>query len=99
MTSPFGPHLFRHGVRRLAAVALGAMLALGSLLAPACAQSKNVVIFAATSLKDALDEIDRQYQADTEKHLITSLAASSMLAKQIEAGAPADVFISADLDW
>jgi molybdate transport system substrate-binding protein len=99
MTDPFGLHLLRYGARHLGVLALGAALALGLLLAPAWAQSKNVVVFAAASLRDALDEIDKQYQVDTDKHLITSLAASSMLAKQIEVGAPADVFISADLDW
>jgi molybdate transport system substrate-binding protein len=99
MTDRLGLHLLRHCARRSVVVTLGATLALGLLLAPAWAQSQNVVLFAAASLKDALDEIDKQYQVDTDKHLITSLAASSMLAKQIEVGAPADVFISADLDW
>ena len=76
MTNGLGMHLLRYGARRLGVLALGAMLALGLLLAPAGAQSKNVVIFAAASLRDVLDEIDKQYQVDTEKHLITSLAAS-----------------------
>jgi molybdate transport system substrate-binding protein len=94
-----GSNCWRHWARRLGAAVLGATLTLGLTLGPASAQSGNVVLFAAASLKDALDDIDRQYQMDTDKHLITSLAASSLLAKQIEVGAPADVFISADLDW
>jgi molybdate transport system substrate-binding protein len=56
-------------------------------------------VFAAASLKSALDDIKTQYELETGKHLIISYAASSTLAKQIEAAAPADIFISADLDW
>jgi hypothetical protein len=77
---------------------------LGSLLggvwgAPASAQDAKLVIFAAASLKDALDEVNAAYQRDKGQETTTSYAASSTLAKQIEAAAPADVFISADLDW
>src|SRR5580700_1944110 len=82
--------------RRVLAVAATALfLAAGTV--PAWAD--DVLFFAAASLKNALDAIDDQYQKDTGKHVIVSLAASSMLAKQIESGAPADIFISADLDW
>src|SRR6478672_12555252 len=63
------------------------------------AQGKNVVVFAAASLKDALDEIARQWQRETGKKAVISYAASNTLIKQIEQGAPADMFISADLDW
>jgi len=66
---------------------------------PAAAQDKPVLVFAAASLKNALDDISAQYQHDTGKTASISYAASSALAKQIEAGAPADIFISADLDW
>jgi molybdate transport system substrate-binding protein len=66
---------------------------------PAAAQSKDVLVFAAASLKNALDDIHAQYTKETGKQLSISLAASSQLAKQIESGAPADIFISADLDW
>jgi molybdate transport system substrate-binding protein len=66
---------------------------------PAAAQDKPVLVFAAASLKNALDDISAQYQHDTGKSASISYAASSALAKQIEAGAPADIFISADLDW
>ncbi|KGM30742.1 molybdate ABC transporter substrate-binding protein, partial [Inquilinus limosus] len=56
-------------------------------------------VFAAASLKDALDDINTRWQAESKHKATISYAASSALAKQIEAGAPADVFISADLDW
>ncbi|HUA51995.1 MAG TPA: molybdate ABC transporter substrate-binding protein [Candidatus Sulfotelmatobacter sp.] len=67
--------------------------------APASAQQPNIVVFAAASLKNALDEINGLYQIQKGVVAKTSYAASSTLAKQIEAAAPADVFISADLDW
>jgi molybdate transport system substrate-binding protein len=44
-------------------------------------------------------EIGQQFQRDRGHQIVVSYAASSMLAKQIESGAPADIFISADLDW
>src|SRR5262245_7629010 len=52
-------------------------------------------VFAAASLKNALDEVAAGYSAKP----VISYGASSALAKQIESGAPADIFISADLDW
>src|SRR5689334_10535235 len=67
--------------------------------AVASAQRAKLVIFAAASLKDALDEVNTAYQHDKGQDTTVSYAASSTLAKQIEAAAPADVFISADLDW
>jgi len=65
----------------------------------AAAQGKPVLVFAAASLKNALDEVSAQYQRDTGKPTSISYAASSTLARQIEAGAPANIFISADFDW
>jgi molybdate transport system substrate-binding protein len=59
----------------------------------------KLVIFAAASLKDALDAANATYQREKGQETATSYAASSTLAKQIEAVAPADIFISADLDW
>jgi molybdate transport system substrate-binding protein len=67
--------------------------------APAAAASRDVLVFAAASLKNALDDVTSQYQRETGKHVNVSYAASSALAKQLEAAAPADIFISADLDW
>jgi molybdate transport system substrate-binding protein len=63
------------------------------------APNPKLVIFAAASLKDALDEANAAYQREKGQETATSYAASSTLAKQIEAAAPADIFISADLDW
>ena len=66
---------------------------------PAPAQSQKLIVFAAASLKDALDEANAAYRREKGQGTATYYAASSTLAKQIEAAAPADVFISADLDW
>ena len=72
-----------------------------SLLTPSFArdEGKGPVVFAAASLKDALDNINAAWTKDGKKPAVISYAASSVLAKQIEQAAPADVFISADLDW
>jgi molybdate transport system substrate-binding protein len=58
-----------------------------------------LVVFAAASLTEALDALDTAFTAKTHIPVKTSYAASSVLAKQIEAGAPADVFFSADHEW
>jgi molybdate transport system substrate-binding protein len=63
------------------------------------AQEAKLIVFAAASLKDALDEANAAYQHQKGQEAATSYAATSTLAKQIEAAAPADIFISADLDW
>jgi molybdate transport system substrate-binding protein len=81
----------------LAAIVLVLSWSASSTLAQA-AEAK-LVIFAAASLKDALDEANAAYQREKGQETATSYAASSTLAKQIEAAAPADIFISADLDW
>ena len=74
-------------------------LTFGIKPAPAAAQGSEVVVFAAASLKNALDAINAQWEKETGKKAKISYAASSALAKQIEQGAPAQLFISADLDW
>jgi molybdate transport system substrate-binding protein len=77
-------------------------LILGFLAVPflsAAAQAADVTVFAAASLKNALDDAAKRYEAKTGDKVIVSYAASSALAKQIENGAPADIFFSADLDW
>lgn len=58
-----------------------------------------LTVFAAASLREALDAAAQQFQQRTDQRIVVSYAASSALARQIENGAPADVFISADLDW
>jgi molybdate transport system substrate-binding protein len=84
-------------LKALAAVAgLGLGILAGTL--PALAEGR-LTVFAAASLKNALDAVNTAWQADPEKRATISYAASSALAKQVEEGAPADIFISADLDW
>ena len=73
----------------------GAVLATLLFAMPVQAQT----IFAAASLKTALDEIAGQMEKETGRKPTISYGPSSGLAKQIENGAPADVFIPADLDW
>jgi molybdate transport system substrate-binding protein len=67
--------------------------------ASARAQGGDIVVFAAASLKNALDAIAARWQKETGKKASISYAASSALARQIEAGAPAQMFISADIPW
>jgi molybdate transport system substrate-binding protein len=59
----------------------------------------DVIVFAAASLKNALDQINADNAKASGKHADISYAASSTLAKQIENAAPAEIFISADLKW
>jgi molybdate transport system substrate-binding protein len=75
------------------------VLLCGSAFSPALAQDKSLTVFAAASMKNALDDIDTAFTARTGVKVVASYAASSALAKQIEQGAPADIFVSADTDW
>jgi molybdate transport system substrate-binding protein len=88
-----------NSIRRLWLSLLGAGLGLSVLAGPVAAQSKDPLVFAAASLKNALDEIGGRWQSQAGKKAVISYAASNTLIRQIEAGAPADIFISADLDW
>ena len=63
------------------------------------ADDTKVTVFAAASMKNALDAVNAACAGEVGEEAAISYAASSALAKQIESGAPADVFISADLDW
>ena len=63
------------------------------------AAQEQITIFAAASLKNALDDTNAAFTKATGVKVTASYAASSALAKQIEQSAPADVFISADLQW
>lgn len=62
-------------------------------------QTKDVLVFAAASLQNALDELAGPVERATGARIKASYAASSALARQIENGAPAEIFISADLEW
>lgn len=73
-----------------------------ALLWPAASTSagtEQVTVFAAASLKDSLEVAAKTFTASTGVAVRFSFAASSVLAKQIDQGAPADLFASADLDW
>ena len=70
-----------------------------ALAQPSFAQSGGPLVFAAASLKNALDDAAAEWNRQSGKKVTISYGASSALAKQIEAGAPAQMFISADLDW
>jgi molybdate transport system substrate-binding protein len=85
-------------LKKMALAALGGFLAIAIHL-PARAQNEGVTVFAAASLKTALDDVAAQWRKETGKTARISYAASGPLAKQIEAGAPADLFISADVPW
>lgn len=61
--------------------------------------ARPVTVFAAASLTDVLDELGQEFTRSTGVNVRSSFAASSILARQIEAGANADVYFSADRDW
>lgn len=69
------------------------------VLAPAAQAAETATVFAAASLKNALDNAGKAFTAQSGIELKASYAASSALARQIESGAPADLFASADLEW
>jgi molybdate transport system substrate-binding protein len=60
---------------------------------------KSILVFAAASMKNALDEVDAAFAKQSGINVVASYDASSALMKQIEQGAPADVYISADQQW
>jgi len=86
-------------MHRLAGFFTAFAILCGSTWTPALAQDTGLTVFAAASMKNALDDVDAAYTAKTGVKVAASYAASSTLAKQIEQGAPADVFVSADTDW
>lgn len=83
--------------RRVVMVAIAALAV--SLVTAAAKPQPSVLIFAAASLQTALDALTPAMTQATGVSIKTSYAASSALARQIENGAPADLFISADQDW
>src|SRR3984893_194510 len=92
-------HVWSAMMHRVAEIFLSFAILCGSSYSPALAQDNSLTVFAAASMKNALDDIDAAYTAKTGIKIVASYAASSALAKQIEQGAPADVFVSADTDW
>ena len=85
--------------RRRFLAAFAAAISVAALPQPAVAKEKSITVFAAASLKNALDEVDSLFTRQSGIKVVASYAASSSLMKQIEQGAPADVFLSADVDW
>ena len=73
----------------------GATLTL-SIAGHALAEEGKVTVFAAASLTNAMQDIAKEYKKEKGVEVVSSFASSSTLARQIEAGAPADLFISAD---
>jgi molybdate transport system substrate-binding protein len=86
--------------RLLTPIVLAAIAAVAASAPPLLhAQDKSLLIFAAASMKNALDDVDDAFTRASRIKVTASYDASSALIKQIEAGAPADVFVSADVDW
>lgn len=81
---------------RILAVLAAVALWLGGAVA---GQAQEVTVFAAASLTNALNDVGEAFAAAGKGKIRTSYAASSALARQIEKGAPAQVFVSADLEW
>jgi molybdate transport system substrate-binding protein len=87
---------------RTPVLAFLATVALTSVLTGAPQQAtaqETLTVFAAASMKNALDDVSKAFTDKTKVSVSASYAASSALAKQLESGAPADIFISADLEW
>lgn len=96
--------LIRRSFFALAALALSALPLQAqqaqNIPAPAInTETRPVLFFAAASLQTALNSIAAEWQKETGKRVTFSYAASSALARQLEQGAPADLFASADLEW
>jgi molybdate transport system substrate-binding protein len=85
--------------RRPVLAALAAAIAIVAVPHSAQAQDKSITVFAAASMKNALDDVDAAFTKHSGVKVVASYDASSALMKQIEGGAPADVFVSADLKW
>src|ERR1700733_925503 len=86
--------------RRAVSAALLGIVSLFALATPAIAQkAKPARVYAASSVTDAMNEIGKMYAAKGNPQPVFVYAASSVLARQIEQGAPADFFISADEPW
>lgn len=93
--------LIRHTRVRFVSVVLSIILSVITIIGPNIASAGNdpLLVFAAASLRETLEEAGKAFTAETGTEVKFSFAASSALAKQIEAAAPADLFASADLKW
>jgi molybdate transport system substrate-binding protein len=89
-------------ISRRTLAGIGASLCLSLLALPAAAAGTDkapITVFAAASLTNALQDLGDGFTKETSIPVRFSFAASSALARQIENGAPADIFFSADLEW
>jgi len=86
-------------VSKLKTAFVAAAMAAAVMVSAPAAHAQDVLVLAAASMKNALEKVGEQFQTKTGIKVTASFAASSALAKQIENGAPADIFASADLDW
>ncbi|NOT14701.1 MAG: molybdate ABC transporter substrate-binding protein [Methylotenera sp.] len=75
------------------------LVVIASLFSFVAKAEQSVTVFAAASLTNAITDIANAYEKDKQMNIQTSFASSSTLAKQIEKGAPADIFVSADTKW
>lgn len=89
--------LVQAAVRLRIGAAIFALCGLALTAAPVRAQ--DLIVFAAASLKESLDQVAQTFQRANRQKVVVAYASSSALARQIENGAPADIFISADQDW
>ena len=85
--------------RKAILAAFAATIVIAAAPLAAQAQDKSITVFAAASMKNALDDVDAAFTKQSGIKVVASYDASSALMKQIEGGAPADVFVSADLKW
>lgn len=76
-----------------------ACLSLLAFAAPLRAEESRLLVFAAASLRESLDAAARQWQADGGTRVVVSYAGTAQLARQLERGAEAGMFISADVEW
>lgn len=96
------PRMSRQPRPRQFVYAIAAFVLASALLLSGCARPATqtpLTVFAAASLKESMDQAATLYGETTGQPVRVSYAGSSALARQIEQGAPADVFVSADLDW
>jgi molybdate transport system substrate-binding protein len=91
--------MHRTALQSLLAIGLLVLCTLDAPVRAADAPDRELLVFAAASLTNALDEIGTAYAQQTQQHVKFSYAASSALARQLEAGSRADVFFSADVEW
>jgi molybdate transport system substrate-binding protein len=96
--SGFSP-ISRLRARRTAVRRIAIIFAFAVLFAAPVAAQETLTVFAAASMKNALDDANAAFTKATNIKVAASYAASSALAKQLENGAPADVFVSADVKW